>query len=328
MGVANRSPAGCRIDLDGNLLRGRPPCIDRLSSGGIGQIAHNTARDSSCQVLTMYLLVNACQPVRKMRGGAQAHLIECDDGLSYVVKFRNNPQHRRILVNEWLGSVILDHLQISSPTISQVNVSAEFLEAHPDVFVQLGSRRLEVEPGPHFGSRYAGSDKSIVYDFLPDPLLTRVRNLNQFLGVLAFDKWVGNVDTRQAVFVRQRSMRNRPAELTSRCGYDAQMLDEGYIFGGPDWTFQDSPLQGLYFRPSVYASVASIDDFQPWLDRVLKFPAEALYAAIEQIPAGWLVGEESALDRLITRLMLRRNRVPDLISSLRCGRANPFPAWI
>ena len=44
--------------------------------------------------------LKALRFVRKMRGGAQAHLIEAHDGNYYVVKFRNNPQHRRILVNE------------------------------------------------------------------------------------------------------------------------------------------------------------------------------------------------------------------------------------
>jgi hypothetical protein len=39
-----------------------------------------------------------------MRGGAQSHLMRCDDGYYYVVKFQNNPQHRRILVNELLGT--------------------------------------------------------------------------------------------------------------------------------------------------------------------------------------------------------------------------------
>ena len=34
-----------------------------------------------------------------MRGGAQSHLMRCDDGNYYVVKFQNNPQHRRVLVN-------------------------------------------------------------------------------------------------------------------------------------------------------------------------------------------------------------------------------------
>jgi len=38
-----------------------------------------------------------------MRGGAQSHLMRCDDGY-YVVKFQNNPLHRRVLVNELLGT--------------------------------------------------------------------------------------------------------------------------------------------------------------------------------------------------------------------------------
>lgn len=88
-----------------------------------------------------------------MRGGAQAHLIECTDGSCYVVKFRNNSQDLRVLVNEWVGSAILVHLQISTPSIAQVNVSSDFLKKNPDVYVQLGSRRSDVELGLHFGSR-------------------------------------------------------------------------------------------------------------------------------------------------------------------------------
>jgi hypothetical protein len=38
--------------------------------------------------------IRALRMVRKMRGGAQAHLLECEDGNFYVVKFVNNPQHR------------------------------------------------------------------------------------------------------------------------------------------------------------------------------------------------------------------------------------------
>ena len=59
--------------------------------------------------------VNARHFIRKMRGGAQAHLLEADDGHYYIVKFPNNPQHRRILVNEWIAGEILSHLQISAP---------------------------------------------------------------------------------------------------------------------------------------------------------------------------------------------------------------------
>jgi hypothetical protein len=51
--------------------------------------------------------VRARNLIRKMRGGAQAHLLEGEDGAFYVVKFTNNPQHRRILINEWLACAFL-----------------------------------------------------------------------------------------------------------------------------------------------------------------------------------------------------------------------------
>src|SRR5947199_4661588 len=92
--------------------------------------------------------------LRKMRGGAQAHLLEAEDGHFYVVKFRNNPQHRRILVNEWVASVFLQYLQIAAPVTSIIEVTPEFLAANPEVHISLGSRRLTVEPGWHFGSRF------------------------------------------------------------------------------------------------------------------------------------------------------------------------------
>src|SRR5271168_2119216 len=218
-----------------------------------------------------------------MRGGAQAQLLECDDGHFYVVKFRNNPQHRRILINEWIASVFLNYLQISAPAAAIVNLSAEFLESNPEVHIQLGTRHLAVEPGWHFGSRYPGDPaKVMVYDFLLDLLLDKVVNVGEFLGVLAFDKWMGNADARQSIFFRARLRPPPSNEFAPRAGFVAQMVDHGYVFDGPHWKFPDSPLQGLYFRPSVYERVRGWDDFQPWLDRVVYFPEEVIDTAQKQ----------------------------------------------
>src|SRR5437667_5992277 len=107
--------------------------------------------------------------IRKMRGGAQAHLVEAEDGEFYVVKFRNNPQHRRILINEWVASVFLKYLQISAPATAIIDLAPDFLEANPEVHLSLGTRRVEPEPGWRFGSRYPGDPlRTAVYDFLPD----------------------------------------------------------------------------------------------------------------------------------------------------------------
>ena len=274
--------------------------------------------------------IHATRLIRKMRGGAQAHLFECSDGNFYVVKFRNNPQHRRILVNEWIASVFLRYLHISTPATAIVQLSAEFLEQNPDVHIQLGTRHLPVEPGWHFGSRYPGNPaKVMVYDFIPDLLLEKVVNRNEFLGVLAFDKWTGNADARQSVFFRARLLEGLqpPARQPIQTGFVAQMLDHGYTFNGPHWTFPDSPLQGLYFRPLVYRKVKSFEDFQPWLDRIVHFPEEVVDQAQKQLPPEWLSGDEPELDGLLVKLMARRRHIPDLIRDSRHGRVDPFPEW-
>ena len=274
--------------------------------------------------------IDARRLIRKMRGGAQAHLIEASDGHCYVVKFLNNPQHRRILVNEWIGAAFLSYLGLATPETAIVRVTDSFLAENPDVYIQLGSRRLPVEPGWHFGSRFPGDPaRNVVYDFLPDSLLDKVENLGDFPGALAFDKWTGNADSRQAVFFRARLKDWLPgsAGSTARLGFVAQMMDHGYLFEGPHWRFGDSPLQGLYFRPIVYRGVRGLDDFQPWLERIVHFPEEVVDQAVRQIPPAWLEGEESALEELLDRMMNRRQRVPDLIEASREAKSNPFPNW-
>src|SRR5215470_12705695 len=98
--------------------------------------------------------LNAVRHVRKMRGGAQAHLLEADDGNWYVVKFRNNPQHHRILVNELLASTMLDYLKVAVPPSVPVELTAEFLSANSEIHISLGTQRIPVESGWHFGSQY------------------------------------------------------------------------------------------------------------------------------------------------------------------------------
>src|SRR5262245_39733729 len=139
------------------------------------------------------MLLTARRHIRRMRGGAQAHLLEADDGRYYVVKFLNNPQHRRIVINELLASLLLKYLQISSPETALIHVTDEFLSENSEVYISVRPQRIAVLPGWHFGSRYPGDPaRTPVYDYVPDALLSKVSNLSEFLGVLVFDKWAAN----------------------------------------------------------------------------------------------------------------------------------------
>jgi len=274
--------------------------------------------------------ISARNLIRKMRGGAQAHLIAGEDGEHYVVKFTNNPQHRRILINEWLANAFLRYLQIHVPQTALIQVSASFLAQNPDVYFSLGSRRERPAPGLHFGSRLSvNPDKVALFDFLPEKLLGKVENRVDFLGTLVFDKWVSNADSRQAVFFRAKAKVWTPlkGDAPARVGFFAQMIDHGFAFNGPHWEFNDTPLNGLYFRTSVYEEVTSLDSFQPWLDMVANFPVEVIDSAWKEIPREWLDQDEEALEQLLESLLKRRHKVTQLIQDVRHKRASAFPNW-
>jgi hypothetical protein len=269
--------------------------------------------------------VQARSFVRKMRGGAQSHLLQADDENFYVVKFRNNPQHRRILINELLSSAILKSLGILSPKAVLVGITPEFLRMNPEVHLTVGGRHLPVETGWHFGSQYPGNPASTaVYDFLPKEIRRQVVNSDDFLAALLFDKWVANMDGRQCVFYRA-AIQSEGYDR-ERVGWVASMIDHGFAFNGPRWDFPESAIQGLC-RNQFYGGVRSLDDFQPWLDQILHFPERMINHARKSVPAEWIEHDEEALERMLDRLFQRRKLVPALVKQ--CCNASPdsFPLW-
>lgn len=256
--------------------------------------------------------------------------MEASDGHFYVVKFLGNPQHRRVLVNESIAGTILKYLQISSPQTALIEVTKEFLREYPEVCFHLGGRRVAVEPGWHFGSRFPGDPGTVaVYDFVPDALLGQVNNMRDFLGCLVFDKWAGNADGRQSIFLRAPLAEWFPEQRIhpQKLGFVTLMIDHGFVFNGPHWEFNDAPAYGLYMRKLVYEGVTGIESFEPWLGRVEHFPDDVLDIALRGIPPDWIKGEEEELEKLMELLMKRRGKVRKLLEDVRDSKVSPFSNW-
>jgi hypothetical protein len=84
----------------------------------------------------------ALEHIRRMRGGSQSHLMRCDDSGYYIVKFINNPQHRRILANEMLATRLAAQLGLSVPQIEVIEVRTELIAYTSELVVQLGTGRM------------------------------------------------------------------------------------------------------------------------------------------------------------------------------------------
>lgn len=267
----------------------------------------------------------AVEHIRRMRGGAQAHLMRCDDGGYYVVKFQNNPQHTRILANEFLGTRLAARLGLSTPQVAVVEVREDLIRHTTDLCVQIGLNHLPCQAGFQFGSRFPGDPAEVaVHDFLPDERLHDVENLTDFAGALVFDKWTCNTNGRQAIFFQPD--RWLAGIEPGRASYDAQFVDQGFCFNAAEWSFPDAPLRGLYARHRVYDSVRGMDSFAPWLSRLERLQEDALDTEAAAIPPEWLGGHDD-LFRLLEQLLRRRKRVPELILEAKNSSRQPFVNW-
>src|SRR5258708_34451287 len=207
-------------------------------------------------------MLRALEEIRRMRGGAQSHLMRCDDGHYYVVKFQNNPRHRRILVNELLGTRLAGRLGLPTAPVEIVEGSEELIRLTPELAIEMARSRVPCQAGLQFGSRYPGDPRRLtLYDFLPDEQLRAVENLYQFAGMLVFDKWTCNTNGRQTLFFREE-LRHAHARgggheaREDRDGdYETVMIDQGFCFNAVEWNYPDAPLRGLYARNGVYEGV-------------------------------------------------------------------------
>ena len=260
----------------------------------------------------------AVQHIRRMRGGAQSQIMWCADGNYYVVKFLNNPQHTRVLTNEWLGTRLAQMIGLSVPEPAIVLVDPWLIENTPELRIEFCGRQIAPAAGLSFGSKHVVSpDEGQVYDYLPEGLMDRVRNRNEFAGILAFDKWTCNADGRQAAFwKRQRERR-----------FTASFIDQGYCFNAGEWSFPDAPLRGVFGRNDVYRDVTGWGCFEPWLSRVEDFSETSLWSLIEEIPPEWYGSAPQELEALLSKLLERRHQVRDLILEFKTSSRNPFPNW-
>ena len=224
-----------------------------------------------------------------MRGGAQAQLMRCSNGGYYVVKFQNNPQGRRILANELLGTRLARRIGLPSPEPEVIEVREDLIAHTDELVIHLGRGRVLCSAGKQFGSRYPGEPaKTVVYDFLPDEQLREVANLGDFCGVLVFDKWTCNTNGRQAIFFRERDEER----------YRAEMIDHGFCFNACEWNFPDAPLRGLYARHRVYEQVRGEDAFEPWIARVERISESDLDSDYNAIPPEWFEGDDSRAEKV------------------------------
>ncbi len=288
--------------------------------------------------------VQGMEQIRRMRGGSQPHMMRCADkrskDLYFIVKFKNNPQSRRVLVNDLFCSTLARKVALPVPRVALVDVIEDMVRYTPALQVEFPYSRIPCDPGLQFGSAYVGNPRyGIVFDALFDQDYRKISNVRHFIGMLAFDVWTCNTDGRQAVYIRTDDEEDLQEDgpgsaerpMLKKEGFEAFMIDQGFCFNGEDWSFPN-PAGGInsmiYFRPSVYDKITDIDSFEPWLSNIQKVSAESMHSLAADLPNEWFVeGERDLFDQVVAGLDGRRRQLADMLLLLIKRKRDSFKNW-
>jgi hypothetical protein len=241
-----------------------------------------------------------------MRGGSQSQLIQGDDGRFYVAKFRGNPQGDRTLINEWIATTLLQRLDISVPPLVLLAYDPSFLKQA--VSFTIGDHKIPVERGLHLGSLCpVDPDQQAIYDFLPQKMLEKTVNLEDFAGVLVADTFLNQMDRRQAIFVRARSR---------QClAFRAFFIDHGMIFRGGAWELKEFKEDYSYFDRLVYSKFDVHSHCERILQRIETLTDRDLFDMAAPLPETWFArGDCDVFASLCASLDRRKNHLHKLLS--------------
>jgi len=244
--------------------------------------------------------------------------MRADDGHLYVVKFQNNPQHLRVLANELLATRLAESVGLPVPITEIVTVQEWLIKNTSELCVDSAGLTSHCKPGLQFGARYVCDPaEGQVFDYIPESMFAKVKNVAAFAGMLVLDRWLGNANGRQAVFWKKTNERK----------YTATFIDQGYCFNAGEWNFPDSALRGVYARNFVYQGVCGWESFEPWLSRVENMDPAVIHEIAGTVPPEWTGNDWGEMETLTAAIVERRSKVRELITAFRDSTRQPFPGW-
>ena len=236
------------------------------------------------------------QLLRRLPGGSQALLVQDREGGRWVLKLNGNPQGNNVLANEWLGSALGQYVGLPMPPSAEMYVPESFFDDERAWF-QLGSRRRRPQAGMHFASRFFPdlNPRDVLHN-LPSGFLKEGGNRSAVLGMLIFDVWANHLDFRQMLF-------SSPAtSLNPTC---CLFIDNGHLFGGPEWDIRLSPVRTRMSREQQWIlSTCNWDLICSWIHSFQCDLPEILEDLILRLPGEWYVGDKQQLYRSLTQRLI------------------------
>lgn len=246
--------------------------------------------------------------VRKVRGGSQSCLLGGNDGKFYIVKLLENPQGSQILLNEAFGTELMQMIGFRVPRWRPIIVSDEFIDRNPGLWFEATALGRQRPPaGLHFGSEFIapGKDETL-YELLPRSWFEHIRDRENFIGMLLFDMWAQQQDTRQAVFLRNVKTRS----------ISTFFVDQGCLFGNCKDGQETARVRAMFVDPMIYADLDVRSVVPKWEARIRALDRDNLNSLVNlrSIPLRWYT--PSTLEQIVSGLIDRQASVEEYGSQI------------
>jgi len=243
------------------------------------------------------------------QGQSGAQFMASDDGIQYVVKFKENSQGIRILTNELVANTIACYLKLPCPQGIIAEIDSGLLEIS-NIEERYGR---QISAGLHFGSLKIENS----YRQPPRALINQVRNKDTFPGIILFDILTDNNN--------RNNQGNYIIQSGEQSGFDFYIIDHGYCFGRPNWDTSIINKIGTWNRNALKEMrdcIQGPDPFRVYIEKVKSLSNEFITEIVDGIPVEWNVSpsEREALKRF---LFGQRDKIEEIINQYK----NLFPGW-
>jgi hypothetical protein len=112
-----------------------------------------------------------------------------------------------------------------------------------------------------------------------------------------FDVWTNHCDHRQSLYTTG----------DGNASFLAVFIDNGHLFGGPEWTRKSRQGESLSFDKRFHSNEWSTEVAESWIARVETVCASSLFKIIQLVPRFWYSGDiNQVAESLIRRLSMLR----------------------
>lgn len=263
--------------------------------------------------------IRAAAPIKN--GSTRPYYLICDDGCTYAVKFKQNPQGSKAIVNEYICSEMAKILELPIPDPILVNVTDDFLTSNGEKLSEfVGDTIL---PGTHFGTKKIKKAFSIEQSSAIGSMLDFATNLDVISEIFIFDLFICNKD-------RDSNGGNLLFDATSN---QIVILDHTHVFDlGTIWECSQLNMrigepfklinpEGFVYRRLV-PYVVGRNPFGKIINKLNGMTYDQISHIINNIPAEWEITNDEK-NALINYLVDRKNRIEEVLPLLK-----PYmPRW-